>query len=160
MGNRHKSPLNMQLLAAFTVAESIAVATAISMVNGVIVLQAAVLCAAVVTGLVLFTFQTKRDFTPMNSILVTALWVMIGISFVQVRRRSCSSCSQQIDCATHTHTHTHTHTIRRPSTPHLPTNSPPPTNQYSVTDHDPVWVADSVVAVGGGCIGIFSVHRC
>lgn len=84
LGNRHKSPINMQLLAAFTVAESIAVATAISALNGVIVLQAGLITAAVVTGLLAFTFQTKRDFTPLNSMLLTALWVMIGISFVQI----------------------------------------------------------------------------
>jgi len=84
LGNRHKSPLNMQLLGAFTVAESLAVATAISSMNGVVVLQAGIITAAVTCGLVLFTFQTKRDFTPLNSLLLTALWVMIGISFVQL----------------------------------------------------------------------------
>eukprot|EP00038_Savillea_parva_P006963 m.167011 g.167011 ORF g.167011 m.167011 type:complete len:256 (+) comp12767_c0_seq1:34-801(+) len=84
LGNRHKSPLNMQLLAAFTVAESVAVATVLSTMNGIIVMQAAVLTGAVVCGLLLFTFQTKRDFTPLNSVLITALYVMIGISFIQI----------------------------------------------------------------------------
>merc|ERR1719498_718200 len=83
LANRHKSPLNMQLLAAFTVMESIAVATVVSHYNQSLVLQAAMICATVTIGLTIFTFQTKRDFTPMASTLVTGLWVLIGLGFVQ-----------------------------------------------------------------------------
>lgn len=81
---RHQSPVNMQLLAAFTVSESIAIATALAPLNGEIVIQAAVVTAAVVAGLVCFTFQTKRDFTPINSLLVTTLWVCLGMSILQI----------------------------------------------------------------------------
>lgn len=83
LANRKKSPLNMQLLAAFTVLESIAVATVVSFYDQTIVLQAAMICATVTVGLTIFTFQTKRDFTPLASSLVTGLWVLIGLGFVQ-----------------------------------------------------------------------------
>ena len=41
------------------------------------------ICATVTVGLTVFTFQTKRDFTPLASSLVTGLWVLIGLGFVQ-----------------------------------------------------------------------------
>eukprot|EP00039_Didymoeca_costata_P018215 m.332616 g.332616 ORF g.332616 m.332616 type:complete len:253 (-) comp16970_c0_seq1:184-942(-) len=81
---RNEYPTNMYLLGAFTICEAYAVGVTVTFYDQMVVLQAAVLTAAVVTGLTLFTFQTKRDFTPMNTSLITFLWVLIGLSFLQM----------------------------------------------------------------------------
>jgi len=80
---RHQSPANMILLAVFTLAESYSVGTIITFYDSTVVLQAAIICAAITVGLTVFTFQTKYDFTPLNGMLISCLWIMIAISFLQ-----------------------------------------------------------------------------
>merc|ERR1711983_179733 len=63
---RKESPINLILLAAFTV------------------VQAFFLTAAVVIGLTAFTFQTKRDFSGLHAALSTGLLILILGGFLQV----------------------------------------------------------------------------
>lgn len=48
------------------------------------VMQAFVCTASVFVGLTLYSFQTKRDFTPWLGSCITVLWVLIFASFLQV----------------------------------------------------------------------------
>lgn len=83
MAFRHSYPKNMILLGVFTIAESFLMATIVTFYDVAVVMQAAVLCLAVTLGLTVFTFQTTHDFTGLTSTLLIALWMLIGIGFVQ-----------------------------------------------------------------------------
>lgn len=98
IANRHKSPLNFQLLGVFTIVLSTSVALTISMYDNVVVIQAAMVCASVTAGLIAYTFQTKHDFTGMLSICMTGLWVLIGLGFVQAFFPFSSSMDAMISC--------------------------------------------------------------
>uniref|UniRef100_A0A4W5M698 Transmembrane BAX inhibitor motif containing 4 n=1 Tax=Hucho hucho TaxID=62062 RepID=A0A4W5M698_9TELE len=67
---RHQHPINLYLLAAFTLLESVSVATAVTFYEYSIVLQAFFLTAAVFLGLTAYTFQSKRDFSKLGSPLL------------------------------------------------------------------------------------------
>nr|ACO10701.1 Transmembrane BAX inhibitor motif-containing protein 4 [Caligus rogercresseyi] len=75
--NRHKTPLNLILLAAFTVVEAYTVGVMVSFFDKLVVIQAFFITATVVVGLTLFTFNTKRDFSKWGSALFIGLWVLI-----------------------------------------------------------------------------------
>jgi protein lifeguard len=72
---RRKSPINVILLGAFTIMESLLVGFISSVYNTNIVLMAAALTAAIVIALTIFAFQTKFDFTAMGSGLCILLLV-------------------------------------------------------------------------------------
>lgn len=74
---RRESPLNLILLAAFTVVQAYTVGVIVTFYDKAVVVQAFFLTAAVVVSLTAFTFQTKRDFTNMGSILFAGLWILI-----------------------------------------------------------------------------------
>ncbi|EDQ88698.1 uncharacterized protein MONBRDRAFT_25917 [Monosiga brevicollis MX1] len=90
---RKSSPLNYQLLTAFvrtthascasmTLVTSYVVGTTVTFYELPVVIEAALLTSVITVGLTAFAFQTKHDFTFLNSFLVTGLWLMIGISLI------------------------------------------------------------------------------
>ncbi|CAG8576821.1 7108_t:CDS:2, partial [Diversispora eburnea] len=62
---RLSHPLNLQLLAAFTLSESYCVGTVVTYYDTEIVLQALILTTGIFVGLTLFTMQSKYDFSGM-----------------------------------------------------------------------------------------------
>eukprot|EP00051_Salpingoeca_urceolata_P035444 m.29684 g.29684 ORF g.29684 m.29684 type:complete len:281 (-) comp9227_c0_seq1:218-1060(-) len=83
MAMRHQTPANFYLLFAFTLGESLMVGTIVTFYDVQAVLYAVVLTASVTTGLTIFAFQTKRDFTPWLGTLVSVLWIMFFASILQ-----------------------------------------------------------------------------
>merc|ERR1712172_78058 len=81
---RKESPINLILLAAFTVVEAYTVGVLVTFFDQSVVIQAFFLTAAVVIGLTAFTFQTKRDFSNMGAALSTGLMVLILGGFLQI----------------------------------------------------------------------------
>jgi len=81
---RRESPINLILLAGFTVVEAFTVGVLVSFYEVSVVLQAFFLTASVVVGLTLFTFQTKRDFSGWGAGLMSGLWILIIGGFLQV----------------------------------------------------------------------------
>ncbi|KAJ3612229.1 hypothetical protein NHX12_020505 [Muraenolepis orangiensis] len=74
---RHKHPVNLYLLSAFTLLEAVSVATAVSFYEYKIVLQAFFLTCSVFLCLTVYTFQSKRDFSKLGAGLFAALLILI-----------------------------------------------------------------------------------
>merc|ERR1711953_735718 len=81
---RKETPINLILLAAFTVVEAYTVGVLVTFFDQAVVVQAFFLTAAVVVGLTAFTFQTKRDFSSMHAALFTGLIALILGGFLQI----------------------------------------------------------------------------
>lgn len=81
---RRESPINLILLAAFTVVQAYSVGVFVTFFDQFVVLQALVLTVAVVFGLTTFTFQTKRDFSSFGTFLFAALCVLIVAGILQI----------------------------------------------------------------------------
>lgn len=81
---RKESPINLILLAAFTVVEAYTVGVLVTFFDQSVVIQAFFLTAAVVIGLTGFTLQTKHDFSNMYAALCTGLLVLILGGFLQI----------------------------------------------------------------------------
>ncbi|XP_071358136.1 protein lifeguard 4 [Trachinotus anak] len=80
---RHRHPVNLYLLLAFTVLEAVSVATAVTFYEYSTVLQALFLTCAVFAGLTAYTFQSKRDFSKMGVGLFACLWILLIASFMR-----------------------------------------------------------------------------
>ena len=59
---RKESPINLILLAAFTVVEAYTVGILVTFFDQIVIIQASFLTAAVVIGLTAFTFQVRPSF--------------------------------------------------------------------------------------------------
>lgn len=81
---RRESPINLILLAAFTIVESYTIGVLVSFYDVAVVLQAFFLTAGVVVGLTVFAFQTKKDFTHWGTGLFAGLWILILGGFMQI----------------------------------------------------------------------------
>merc|ERR1712080_548584 len=81
---RKETPINLILLAAFTVVEAYTVGVLVTFFDQGVVIQAFFLTAAVVIGLTAFTFQTKRDFSNLGAVLYTGLLVLILGGFLNI----------------------------------------------------------------------------
>ncbi|XP_047084732.1 protein LIFEGUARD 2-like [Lolium rigidum] len=84
---RQKHPVNLWMLALFTLCISISVAVTSSTVAGKALLQAAILTAVAVAGLTLFTFWAANrgyDFTFMFPFLFTSLLVLLVYLLIQM----------------------------------------------------------------------------
>lgn len=81
---RRESPINLILLAGFTVVQAYSVAVFVTFFDQFVVLQALVLTVTVVLGLTTFTFQTKRDFSSLGTFLFAALCVLIVGGILQI----------------------------------------------------------------------------
>merc|ERR1739844_217009 len=81
---RKETPINLILLAAFTVVEAYTVGVLVTFFDQAVVVQAFFLTAAVVVGLTAFTFQTKRDFSNIGAALYTGLLILILGGFLQI----------------------------------------------------------------------------
>jgi protein lifeguard len=88
MANKDVFPLNMKLLAAFTVGESLLIGTICAQYAqaglGYLVLEALVITLAIFTGLTAYCLTTKRDFQFLGAGLFAALIALIGASFVNL----------------------------------------------------------------------------
>ncbi|CAG8717874.1 18555_t:CDS:2, partial [Acaulospora morrowiae] len=81
---RRSHPLNLQLLAAFTLLESYSIGNLVTYFDQAVVLQALVITTGVFIGLTLFTMQSKYDFSGMFPILYVGLWVVVIIGLVGI----------------------------------------------------------------------------
>jgi len=81
---RKETPINLILLAAFTVVEAYTVGVLVTFFDQSVVIQAFFMTAAVVVGLTAFTFQTKHDFSNIRAVLCTGLMVLILGGFLQM----------------------------------------------------------------------------
>ncbi|MEW5302843.1 MAG: hypothetical protein WDW38_004048 [Sanguina aurantia] len=81
---RRTHPWNLLLLGAFTLCESIMIATISATIDTHTVMLAAGITAAVVLSLTLFTFQTKIDFTVGSGMLFSLFMVLLGASIGQM----------------------------------------------------------------------------
>ncbi|XP_017783240.1 PREDICTED: protein lifeguard 4-like [Nicrophorus vespilloides] len=81
---RKETPINLILLAAFTVFEAYTVGVIVSVYSQTLVLEALLLTFAVLAGLTLYTFQTKHDFSSMHSVLIAGLCILIVGGFIQI----------------------------------------------------------------------------
>lgn len=79
---RQKHPLNLFLLGAFTLSESVSVGSIVTFYDASTVLLALVICTFLVLGLTLFAMQTRYDLTSMQGWLFTGLWafVLVGLA--------------------------------------------------------------------------------
>lgn len=81
---RKEHPVNLILLAAFTVIMAYTVGVMVTFFDKFVVLQAFILTSAVVVGLTAFTFQTKRDFSSFGAALYSGLMILIGASIIHL----------------------------------------------------------------------------
>lgn len=78
-----KYPTNLILLGVFTVCESNLLAVGLVGISTELLLQAVLTTATVFIGLVLYTLESKQDFSFLGAFLFSALWIMIFGSFLQ-----------------------------------------------------------------------------
>ncbi|XP_050219816.1 BI1-like protein [Mercurialis annua] len=82
-----KHPVNLIILALFTVSLSLLVGVSCAQIEGKIVLEALILTSAVVLSLTAYTFwaaKKGKDFSFLGPILFTSLIILILTSFIQV----------------------------------------------------------------------------
>ncbi|CDR44802.1 CYFA0S15e02740g1_1 [Cyberlindnera fabianii] len=77
-----KYPVNLILLAGFTMCEGYMIGVATSLSDTGIVLEAFGITLILFLGLTLFAFQSKYDFTSWVGVLNCALWGLISIGFI------------------------------------------------------------------------------
>lgn len=82
--HRHTHPLNLYLLFAFTLSESLAVAAVVTFYDVYLVLQAFIMTTAVFLGLTAYTLQSKRDFTKFGAGLFAGLWILCLAGFLKL----------------------------------------------------------------------------
>ncbi|ORY31593.1 inhibitor of apoptosis-promoting Bax1-domain-containing protein [Naematelia encephala] len=81
---RHQHPANLILLGLFTIFEAMMVGLVTSYYDSRIVLQALFITLGVFTGLTLFTFQTKFDFSSFGPFLFAGIMGLLTASLVQI----------------------------------------------------------------------------
>ncbi|KAF7318726.1 hypothetical protein HMN09_00384700 [Mycena chlorophos] len=81
---RHVHPLNLFLLAAFTLTESYVMGVAVAHYDNHIILQALGITFAVFLSLSAFTFQSKYDFSSAAPYALSSLVVLITASFIHI----------------------------------------------------------------------------
>ncbi|KAH9978685.1 UPF0005-domain-containing protein [Lactifluus volemus] len=81
---RHSHPLNIALLAIFTLMEAFTLGVVTAFYDNVIVLQALLITTGVFLGLTLFTLQSKYDFSGMGPWLFGGLLAMVMTGLVGV----------------------------------------------------------------------------
>jgi len=81
---RRETPINLVLLAAFTIVEAYTIGVLVTFYDVSVVIQAFFMTTAVVVGLTAYTFQTKRDFSSWGAALFAGLWILILGGFMRV----------------------------------------------------------------------------
>nr|BAN21038.1 nmda receptor glutamate-binding chain [Riptortus pedestris] len=81
---RKETPTNYILLSIFTVVQAYSIGVVVSFFEVVVVLQALFLTLAVLGGLTAYTFQTKRDFSSLGTVLFAALCVLLVAGILQL----------------------------------------------------------------------------
>ncbi|GEQ72246.1 hypothetical protein JCM33374_g5933 [Metschnikowia sp. JCM 33374] len=77
-------PINLILLAGFTVCEAYGIGLACSFVETDAVVQALLITFVLFIGLTAFAFQSKYDFTSWQGVLGISVWALIAIGFVNM----------------------------------------------------------------------------
>lgn len=77
-------PINLFLLAGFTICESYGVGLVCSFVDSDVVVQALLITFILFVGLTVFAFQSKYDFTSWQGALGMGVWALIAIGFVNM----------------------------------------------------------------------------
>lgn len=81
---RQSYPTNFILLGTFTFLEGLSLGTIISFYEVTIIIQALVLTVGIFVSLTAFAMQTKYDFSSWQSYLISGLWVLILVGFIQL----------------------------------------------------------------------------
>ncbi|CAG8460567.1 3108_t:CDS:2, partial [Scutellospora calospora] len=82
--NHRSYPKNFALLAAFTLAESYSIGTAVTYYDYNVVLRTLIVTSGLFIGIVLYTMQSKYDFSGMFPLLYNGLLLVLGISIVGI----------------------------------------------------------------------------
>ncbi|EMG48794.1 bxi1 Bax inhibitor 1 [Candida maltosa Xu316] len=77
-------PVNLILLAGFTVCESYTLGVACAFVDSSVLIEAVLLTLLIFIGLTLFAFQTKYDFISWQGTVGLVLWGLIGWGFIMM----------------------------------------------------------------------------
>ncbi|KAK9884338.1 hypothetical protein WA026_005288 [Henosepilachna vigintioctopunctata] len=85
---RKDTPTNLILLAAFTVVEAYTIGVVVSFYDKDVVIEALFLTLAVVGGLTIYSFQTKRDYSSSYSLLFAGLCVLLIGGCIQLFMQS------------------------------------------------------------------------
>lgn len=80
---RKETPTNYILLSIFTVVQAYSIGVVVTFFEAIVVLQALLLTLTVLGGLTAYTFQTKRDFSSLGTILFVALCVLLVSGLLQ-----------------------------------------------------------------------------
>lgn len=83
--NRFECPTNFAWLALFTFFESLTIGTIVSVFDKVLIIRAISLTGVVITGLAIYTLQTKTDFSMKSANLYVILCLLLTELFIQVR---------------------------------------------------------------------------
>ncbi|KZT57781.1 regulatory protein [Calocera cornea HHB12733] len=81
---RHSHPINLVLLATFTLMESVTIGAAVAYYDQVVVMQALLITVGVFFGLTLFTLQSKYNFDSMGPFLFAGLMVLVFSGLVHI----------------------------------------------------------------------------
>lgn len=81
---KQQHPLNVYLLTAFTLCESIAIGTVVSYYSSSVVLLSLVICTFLVLGLTLFACQTRYDFLSIAAYLYQGLLVFLLVGLAAI----------------------------------------------------------------------------
>jgi FtsH-binding integral membrane protein len=82
VARRH--PLNLVVLFAFTFFESLLLSSALIFVPAGLLFQALLTTTVVFVGLILYTLESKTDYSFLHSYLGSALWIIIAAGFFQL----------------------------------------------------------------------------
>lgn len=88
-------PINLVLLAGFTLCEAYTVGMCTALVESDVLVHALLLTCIIFIGLTLFAFQTRYDFTSWQSYMGFALWSLVGWGFVMMFFPGSSSTMQK-----------------------------------------------------------------
>lgn len=81
---RRDTPINLILLAAFTLVQAFSVGVVVTYFEKFVVLQALVITLIVVGGLMSYTFQSDKDFSNLGTILFVSLCCLIVGGLLQI----------------------------------------------------------------------------
>jgi FtsH-binding integral membrane protein len=81
---KDKFPTNLYLLGGWTISLSMMISSSVVFVPPAIICQAFFLTFAIVAGLTVYTFKSKKDFSFLEGGLFSGLWVLILMGFLRV----------------------------------------------------------------------------
>ena len=82
--NRYKFPVNLFLLIGFTIMDAITIGVFISVYDAEVIVKAFALTLIITASLMIYAFQTKRNFTKMGAGLLIGLETVIGLELMNI----------------------------------------------------------------------------